>query len=115
MSRDRRASERERKAKEIIAASGADSVEYFERVVRSNQVITFREQAAIWLDYMRNRKRKPVAQSTLSDWERTLDNWLNPNIGDMPLDAVNNLAMKQLVTTMVASRKLGPKSIGNYT
>ena len=90
-------------------------MEYFERVVRSNQVITFREQAAIWLDYMRNRKRKPVAQSTLSDWERTLDNWLNPNIGDMPLDAVNNLAMKQLVTTMVASRKLGPKSIGNYT
>ena len=109
------ASERERKSKEIIAASGADSVEHFERVVRSDHGITFREQAAIWLDYIRNRKRKPVAPSTLSNWKRTLDNWLNPNIGDMPLDAVNNLAMKQLVATMVASGELSPKSIGNYT
>jgi len=75
------ASERERKAKEIIAASGADSVEHFERVVRSDHCITFREQAAIWLDYIRNRKRKPVAPSTLSNWESALDNWLNPNMG----------------------------------
>src|SRR6266478_222345 len=38
------ASERERRAKEIIVASGADSVEHFEKVVQSNHGVTFREQ-----------------------------------------------------------------------
>src|ERR1700733_16186058 len=38
------ASERERKAKEVIAASGADSVEHFEKVVQSLHGTTFREQ-----------------------------------------------------------------------
>jgi len=109
------ASERERKAKEIIAASGADTLEHFEKVVRSIHGVTFREQAIICLNQMKNRKRKPVAPSTVDNWESALENWLNPNIGDMPLDAVNNLAMKQLVAKMVASGELGPKSIGNYT
>ncbi len=44
------ASERKHKAKEIIEASGADSVEHFEKVVRSNRGITFRERAEIWLE-----------------------------------------------------------------
>jgi integrase len=107
-------SERQRKAKEIIAASGADSKEYFDKVVLSIHGITFREQAVIWLDRMKTRKRKPVAPSTVENWESHLEKWINPNIGDMPLDAVNNLAMKELVAKWVASRKLGPKSIGNY-
>jgi len=34
-----------RKAKEVIAASGADSVEHFEKVVQSLHGTTFREQA----------------------------------------------------------------------
>jgi hypothetical protein len=61
------ASERKRKAKEIIVASGADTVEYFEKVVRSIHGITFREQTEIWLEQMKNRKRKPVAPSTLEN------------------------------------------------
>src|SRR5216684_1200140 len=69
------ASERQRKAKEIIAASGADTVEHFEKVVRSNHGVIFREQAAIWLTQMRNRRRKPVAPSTLATWECALENW----------------------------------------
>jgi integrase len=109
------ASERERKAKVIIAASGADTVEHFDKVVRSSHGITFCEQATIWLNRMENRKRNPVAPSTLDNWESALRNWLNPNIGDMPLDSVNNLAMKHLVATMVATGELGPKSIENYT
>jgi integrase len=108
------ASERERKAKEIIAASGADSVEHFEKVVRSIHGVTFREQAVIWLHQVKNRKRKPLAPSTVENWESHLEKWINPNIGDIPLDAVNNLAMKELVAKMVASYELGPKSIGNY-
>ena len=101
------ASERERKAKEIIAASGADSVEHFEKVVRSLHGVTFREQAAIWLTQMRNRKRKPVAPSTLETWECALENWINPNIGDMPLDSINNLAMKNLVAKMDGVGQIG--------
>ncbi len=108
------ASERERKAKEIIAASGADSVEHFEKVVRSIHGVTFREQAAIWLTQMRNRRRKPVAPSTLATWECALENWIYPNIGDMPLDSINNLAVKNFVTKLVASGKLGASAIRAY-
>jgi integrase len=108
------ASERERKAKEVIAASGADSVEHFEKVVRSNHGITFREQTEIWLEEMKNRKRKPVAPSTLENWEGCLRNWLNPNIGDMPLDSIGNLVLKNLGATMVKGG-LGASAIRSYT
>jgi hypothetical protein len=58
------ASERERTARQIIAASGVDRQEYFDKVVLQSKhnCLTFREQAATWLDSMRNRKRKPVAR-----------------------------------------------------
>jgi integrase len=108
------ASERKHRAKEIIEASGADTAEHFEKVVRSNHGITFREQAEIWLEQMKNRKRKPVAPSTLENWERCLRNWLNPNIGDMPLDSIGNLALRNLGGTMVKGR-LGASAIRSYT
>jgi integrase len=106
-------SARERKAKEIVAASGVDTEKYFNEVVRQIHGVTFREQAAIWLDQLRNRKRKPLAPSTLVNWENHLDKWINPNIGDMPLDVVNNLAVKNLVTVMCEGG-LSPKSMSNY-
>jgi len=108
------ASERKRKAKEIIEASGADTAEHFEKVVRSNHGITFREQAEIWLKQMGNRKRRPVAPSTLENWERCLRNWLNPNIGDMPLGSIGNLALRNLGATMVKGG-LGASAIRSYT
>ena len=108
------ASERERKAKEIIAASGADSVEHFNKVVQSMHGTTFHEQAAIWLHQVKNRKRKPVAPSTLATWECALENWIYPNIGDVPLESINNLVVKNLVTKMDASGKLGASAIRAY-
>jgi integrase len=109
------ASERLRKRKEIIAKSGADSEEYFSRVVeQQKRGGTFREQAAWWLNQMRNRKRSPVAPSTIEWWESCLDNWLNPNIGDVPLIAVNNTCLKLVVAHMVESG-LSPKTIKSYT
>src|SRR6266478_815072 len=108
------ASERERKAKEIIAASGADSVEHFQKVVRSIHGVTFREQAVMWLHQVKNRKRKPVAPATLATWECALENWIYPNIGDAPLESINNLAVKNLVTKMDASGKLGASAIRAY-
>jgi hypothetical protein len=98
------ASERQRKAKEVIAASGADSVEHFTKGAQSIHGTTFREQVKIWLDTVRNRKRKRVAPSTLATWESCLVNWLNPNIGDMPLDNIKNLALKTENRESVRSR-----------
>jgi hypothetical protein len=108
------ASERKRGAKEIIAASGADTAEHFEKVVLSNPGITFREQAEIWLEQMKNRKRKPIAPSMLTTWECCLANWLNPNIGHVPLDNVKNLILKNLGIMMV-ERGLGESAIRSYT
>jgi hypothetical protein len=49
-------SERERRGREIIAASGADTVEYFNRVVKQQPatVVTFKQQAQRWLEHLRN-------------------------------------------------------------
>lgn len=108
------ASKRKHRAKEIIAASGADSAEHFETVVLSNHGTTFCEQAEIWLGQMKNRKRKPVAPSTLTTWECCLEKWLNPNIGHMPLDNIKNLALKNLGIKMVEGG-LGESAIRGYT
>jgi integrase len=89
-------------------------VEYFEKVVRSNHGITFREQTEIWLEQMKHRKRKPVAPSTLTTWECCLEKWLNPNVGHMPLDSIKNLALKNLGIKMVEGG-LGESAIRSYT
>ena len=108
-------SERKRRGREIIAASGADTVEYFNRVVKQQPatVLTFNEQAQRWLEHLRTRKRKPVAESTIEEWDRTLRNWINPNLGDCPVGDVNNGVLKRLVAVMT-KKGLSAKSIENY-
>src|ERR1017187_9312240 len=107
-------SARERRAREIISKSGADTEEHFNKVVKQESGVTFREQSVIWFEQVKTRKRKPVATSTLELWEGCLRNWLNPNIGDFPLSEVNNAALKSLVATMQAG-KLSAKTIGTYS
>jgi len=106
-------SARERRAREIIAESGADTEEYFNKAVKHDGGITFREQAVSWFEQVKTRKRKPVAVSTLELWEGCLRNWLNPQIGDRPLSEVNNAALKGLVATM-SEGGLPAKTIDNY-
>lgn len=106
-------SERQRRAREIIAESGADTMEYFNKVVRQKAAWTFREQAECWLERIRARKRKPLAPSTIEDWERIVRNWLNPHVGDLPLSEVNNGAMKELVSVM-SKAGLSAKTVTNY-
>ena len=108
-------SERTRRAREIIAESGADTVEHFNAVVVKKQetITTFQEQGARWLGSLRTRKRKPVALSTTEDWERTLNKWLNPHIGSLPLSEVNNASLKRLVAVM-SEAGLSPKTVDNY-
>jgi hypothetical protein len=106
-------SARKRRAREIIAESGADTEEHFKRVVAQDSCVVFRTQAAIWLEQMKVRKRKPVASSTLENWAGCLENWLNPTLGDLPLSEVNNAALKHVVATM-SEGGLAPKSINTY-
>jgi integrase len=107
-------SERKRKAREFIQASGADSPEYFSQVVEQKSGVTFREQSEIWLQHSRTRKRKPIRESSAEDIQRALDKWILPEIGELPLSEVAKYpAMKGLVAMMNAG-KLSPKSVNTY-
>jgi Phage integrase family len=106
-------SARERRAREIIAESGADTEEHFNKVVKQHNGVTFREQAVVWIKRMKARKRKPLAVSTLENWEGCLRVWLNPQIGNLPLSEVNNSALKRLVAKM-SKGGLSAKTIDNY-
>jgi integrase len=106
-------SARERRASEIIAESGADTEKHFNEVVKQNTGVTFREQSVIWMEHVRTRKRKPVADSTLEGWGDFLRLRLIPQIGDLPLSEVNNSTLKNVIAGMSAEG-LAPKTIMNY-
>jgi integrase len=100
----------ERKAKEVIAASGANSEERFNRVVLGEGV-TFREQAKISLQEATTRNRRPIRNIT--SIQGALNKWINPMIGEMTLSAVDNVTLKPLVKKLVKSG-LAPETIRKY-
>jgi integrase len=94
-------SERERRSKEIIAESQVDTAQYFNRVVRSQLGVTFKEQSKIWLDKCQTRKRKPIRATTVPTIQAALDKWILPEIGQLPLyETAKYPAMKTLVAKM---------------
>ena len=107
-------SKRKRKAREIIQASGADSDEYFNEVVKQEIGVTFHEQSEIWLHRLQNRKRKPVRQSYAATIQGALDKWILPAIGNLPLANVDNLSVKPLIEEMSAAG-LSPRPVNKYT
>jgi integrase len=104
--------ERLKKRKEIIAASGADTVEHFHKVEAINHGTTFREQAEWWLNHVQTRKRNPITPATAAGFGSYLKKWLNPSFGDLPLSSINNLVVKGLVTKMTDAG-LSPKMVNN--
>jgi integrase len=106
--------ERERRAVEIISASGADTPECLAKAEGASNGVTFREQAAWWIKHVQQRRRKPIAPATVESWQGALNVWILPNLGDVPLGSVGNLALKGLVGKMV---KLGlsPKTVNTYS
>jgi integrase len=106
-------SERKRKAREIIRASGADSSEYFKEVVKQDTGVTFHEQSEIWLKQLQNRKRKPIRQSYAVTIQGALDKWILPAIGQIPLANVDNLSVKPLIEKMSAAG-LSPRTVNKY-
>src|SRR5260370_5325630 len=106
--------ERERKAKEIIADSGADTPECLAHAEGISNGVTFREQAAWWINHVQQRKRKPIAPATVESWQGCLDVWILPNLGDVPLSSVGDLTLKKLVENMVEAG-LSPKTVNTYS
>jgi len=74
--------------------------------------VAFREQAEIWLKQLQARNRRPIPETSVPSIRAALDNWLLPNLGDMPLAEVGNAALHGLVQKMIG--KLAPKSINTY-
>ena len=64
--------ERERKAREIIAESGADTPECLAHAEGISTGVTFRQQAAWWINHVQQRKRKPIAPATVESWQGCL-------------------------------------------
>jgi integrase len=105
--------ERERRAKEIITESGADTEAHFKSVAATNLGVSFRQQAEWFMHHVQTRNRKPVKPATVKSWDNCIKVWLKPHLGQMPISAVNNSALRELVAVMV-SAKLSAKSIHNY-
>src|SRR5229473_2510821 len=102
--------ERLKRRKEIIAASGADTEEHFNKVEAFNHGVTFRKQAEWWLNHTQTRKRKPIKPATALGFTSYLNRWLYPNLGDLPLSSVNNLVVRGLVANMTKSG-VSPKMV----
>jgi len=112
-------SARERRAKEIVQQSGADTVEHFERVVLSVTGITFREQADTWYAFMSNPRRQgknglPTAQSTLDTWKGIVER-MKEELGDIPLSALvqDQQPVADFITKLVKDG-YEAKTIKNY-
>lgn len=103
-------SEIQRKAKEIIQTSGADTVEHFEKCEAVTNGESFKQVAAAWLSHAETRSRKPIKPATAAGYQSYLTKWLNPYIGDMPLAQVDNGSVKSLIEKLKAA-DLKPKTI----
>lgn len=101
-------SEVQRKARELVEKSGANSEERFNRVVLGE--VTFRSQAQAFLHWIQNRDRQPIKNT--SSIEAALNKWILPGIGDLPLSNVHNLTVKPLVDKM--KRSLSARTVNKY-
>jgi integrase len=106
---------RERRAKELVAATGVDSLEHFaaveekERQIAADHVLTFGVQGESWLYHSQNRKRAPIKPATAAGYRSYLDKHLKPTLGEMPLSNVDNKTVKSLVEKLTKA-KLSPKT-----
>ena len=98
----------QRKAREIVEKSGANSEERFNRVVLGET--TFQDQAKTYLRWVQTRGREPIKDT--SSIEAALNKWILPEIGDLLLSNVHNIAVKPLVDKM--KKSLSARSVNKY-
>jgi len=72
-------------------------------------MITFGEQADIFIERLRTRKRNPVKDSSLESYRSYARCWIVPLLGSTPLAEFTPVAMRTFVEKLSVS--LGPKSI----
>lgn len=70
--------------------------------------MTIKEQAAIYLDSLAERKRCPVKPATLAAYKSYINRWIIPELGSLALQKVENGKMKSFVQKL---SKLSPASI----
>lgn len=104
------ARQKQLRAQQIVDASGVNDA--FVNGGKANPLaaVTFREQGKQWMKDDAKRKRDPLADGTIENREYSLQKWLYPNIGDLPLSEVNNSTVKPLVTKL-AGAGLKPATI----
>jgi integrase len=75
---------------------------------------TFREASEVWLSWAQTRNRKPIRPSSVPSIKSALDKWIIPNLGDLPVNRINNKSVSHLVAAM-RDGGLSPKSQVTYT
>jgi integrase len=100
------------KLREYIETSGLNSKQAF--TSNTAPATTFRAQAAIWIQAVSTRRRKPVKPATISGWQHSLYKWVLPNLGDLLLADVGNAALKLLVEKMFCAG-LSPQTIVTHS
>jgi len=103
-------SEAKRLAAEWLAKQGINSEQHLVRAISA--AVTFSEQAERWLHSLRTRNRKPIPDSSVPSIRSALDCWLLPNLGDVPLYEVGNIALRGLASKM--NGRLSAKTINTY-
>ena len=98
----------ERKAREIVERSGANSEQRFNSVVIGQ--VSFRDQAKTYVRWATTRNREPIRDT--SSIEAALNKWILPAIGDSPLANVHNLTVRPLVTKM--KEALSARTVNKY-
>ncbi|HLW81455.1 MAG TPA: hypothetical protein VKS20_05385 [Candidatus Acidoferrales bacterium] len=101
-------SEVQRKARELVEKSGANSEEHFNRIMLGE--VTFRNQTKASLHWVRNRDRERIKDT--SSMEAALNKWILPELGDLPLSNVHNLTVKPLVDKM--KKSLSARTVNKY-
>jgi integrase len=95
-----------------ISTTGVNSTEQFH--ANTAPGVSFKTQSVAWMNSLATRRRRPVKQATLDNWQQALNKWLLPAIGELPLVEVNNSHLKALVEKMTETG-LSAQSIVNYT
>ena len=98
----------ERKAREIVEKSGANSEQRFNRVVLGE--ISFGDQAKTYVRWATTRDREPIRDG--SSIEAALNKWILLAVGDLPLGNVHNITVKPLVTKM--KKSLSARTVNKY-
>jgi integrase len=105
------------KLRGYLAENKINDVETFQRTTAPS--LTFSQQAKVWLESLRSRRRRPLKPASIENYEHYLNKRLLPLFGDLPLSEIGNSALKRLVDKMSAEKppsgnNIAAKTIVNY-